>query len=96
MRRAGDSLSVVSGRLSNAWAAHAGQVSGMGEIFGDDPVSSLIGASYQAAHQIAEQSYASVAASFDGFGQALHVMADGYEQTDQAEADAISSVAQEP
>jgi hypothetical protein len=49
----------------------------MGEIFGDDPVSSLIGASYQAAHQIAEQSYASVAASFDGFGQALHAMADG-------------------
>jgi hypothetical protein len=34
-----------------------------------------------------------VAASFDGFGRALHVMADGYEGTDQANADAITNAA---
>jgi Excreted virulence factor EspC, type VII ESX diderm len=93
LRRAGDSLAEVSGRLDAAWSAHAGQVAGMGDIAGDDPISSLIATSYRAACQIAERSYRSVATSFDGFGRALHLLADGYEQTDQANAAAISAFA---
>ena len=94
LRRAGDSLAELSGRLSGAWAAHAGQVAGVGEIAGDDPISSLIASSYRAALGIAERSYRSVAVSFEGFGRALHALADGYEQTDQANAAAISAIAQ--
>jgi Excreted virulence factor EspC, type VII ESX diderm len=92
LRRAGDSLAEVSGRLSAAWSAHAGQVGGLGDIAGDDPISSLIATSYRAAYQIAERSYRSVVSSFDGFGRALHLLADGYEQTDQANAAAITAL----
>jgi Excreted virulence factor EspC, type VII ESX diderm len=95
LRGAGDSLAVLSGRLGSAWTAHAGEVAGMGDIFGDDPVSSLIAASYQAAHQIAERSYRSVAVSFDGFGRALAILADGYQQTDQSNAAAITAAGPE-
>jgi hypothetical protein len=42
LRRAGDSLAEVSGRLDAAWSAHAGQVAGLADIAGDDPISSLI------------------------------------------------------
>lgn len=93
MRRAADSLAELSDRLSRAWMAQAAQVAGMGDVFGDDPVSSLIATSFQAAHQIAERSYRSVAASFDGFGRALRSLANGYEETDQTNATAITSSA---
>lgn len=82
MRVAGDGLSGQATQLASAWHSHAATVTAKGDIFGDDPVGSLIGASYWAAHQIAGRSYASVAQNFTGLGNLLHATADDYDSTD--------------
>jgi hypothetical protein len=71
LRRAGEQLIRAAERLEGEWAAFSSQVQSMGDIFGDDAVGGLIGASYQAAHQIADECFVSVAESFDDFGTGL-------------------------
>ena len=92
LRSAGKSLEQVAQRLQSEWQAMAGTVQGMGDIFGDDMVSSLIATSYQSAHEIANDSYSSVAEDFQDFGGGLQAMAAVYEETEQQTTDDVRQV----
>jgi hypothetical protein len=92
LREGGTNLGDHANRLRDEWDRFSAGVQGRGDIFGDDPIGGLIGASYQAAQQIAHDSYTSVADNLSGFGDGLHAMADDYENTDQGSSDDIGSV----
>ncbi|HZB30625.1 MAG TPA: PE domain-containing protein [Streptosporangiaceae bacterium] len=92
LREAGQGLSEVGERLAAEWQALVAAAQGMGDIFGDDDVGSLIAATYQAAQQIAEESYGSAAAGFGEFGGGLTDMAATYEQTEQATTEDVQDV----
>jgi hypothetical protein len=64
----------------------------MGEMFGDDMVSSLIGMSYGAAQDMAAESYASAADGLAGFGQGLAAMADVYEKVEDANTTTVDEL----
>jgi uncharacterized protein YukE len=83
LRTGGAQLQQVAAQLRTQWATFSGQVQAMGDIFGDDQVGGLIGASYGAAHEIADSCFTSVADAFDGFGTGLSRCADNHERTDQ-------------
>jgi hypothetical protein len=64
----------------------------MGDIFGDDMVGSLIATSYQAAHEIANDSYTSVAEGFQDFAGGLQSMAATYADAEQRTTDDVRQV----
>ncbi|GIE55732.1 hypothetical protein Aoc01nite_11340 [Actinoplanes octamycinicus] len=78
--------------MTNAWQHHIAEVTASDEVFGTDPVGSLIGTSYQTAHQIAAAIYSSVSRSISGFGGALHSIADDFDETDKANGEDIVAV----
>jgi hypothetical protein len=82
-RQAGQTLQDVADRLQQAWAAFSAQVQGMGDIFGDDMVGSLIGMSYGAAHGIADGAYTDVVEGLSGFAGGLTFMADSFDDIEQ-------------
>jgi hypothetical protein len=84
---AGKDMLDVAARLGAAWQAFAATTRGMGDIFGDDSVGGLIGASYHAAEQIAEKSFRSVIAALQGFGDGLATMAANHENNESATAE---------
>jgi hypothetical protein len=92
LREAGQGLSDVGERLAAEWQALAATAQGMGDIFGDDDVGSLIATTYQAAQQIAQESYGSAAEGFGEFGGGLTEMAGTYEQTEQATTEDVRDV----
>lgn len=92
LREAGQGLSDVGERLAAEWQALVSTAEGMGDIFGDDDVGSLIATTYQAAQQIAEESYGSAAEGFGEFAGGLTEMADTYEQTEQATTEGVQDV----
>jgi hypothetical protein len=92
LRDGGQALSEVSERLESAWRELEAMAQGMGDIFGDDDVGSLIGTTYQVAQQIAAQSYGSAARGFGNFGGGLRRMADDFEQSEQDTSEAVSDV----
>lgn len=93
LRQAGKGLHDVAGRLRQAWQDLENTARGMGGIFGDDMVSSLISASYQAAHGMAQESYTSAADGLEGFADGLAAMAEVYDKVEQATTDASATVA---
>jgi uncharacterized protein YukE len=93
LQAAGQRLRELADQLDTAWQAMEATVSGMGELFGDDEVSSLIGESYQAAHEMAAESYGSVAEEFADDGDGLDQMAQQYTDADTGSDDVIADVA---
>jgi uncharacterized protein YukE len=87
LRDCSGQLQQVAEHLDGEWTRFRAGVQARGDIFGDDAVGGLIGATYQAAQQLIDGCYASAAKAFAGFGTGLSRMADGYEQTDQDHAD---------
>jgi Excreted virulence factor EspC, type VII ESX diderm len=84
LREAGQGLQDAAERVATAWQTLQGAVQGMGEMFGDDMVSSLIAMTYGAAQDMAAESYASAAEGLAGFGAGLSAMADVYETVEEA------------
>ncbi|RKR87024.1 PE family protein [Micromonospora pisi] len=83
----GAGIGRVGENLQTLWQQFSSQVEAMGDIFGDDDVSSLIATSYQAAHQIAADSIGTVVESLAGFGTGLQEMAARYAEADEQIAD---------
>jgi hypothetical protein len=83
LRQGGTHLTTVAEQLASQWEALRAQTAGMGDIFGDDDVGSLIGMSYQAAEQIAAECLGSVIEGLAGFGDGLGLMADQYDLVEQ-------------
>ena len=94
LRSAADALASAAEHLDSAWRRHTTDTAGRGDAFGEDPIGSLIGGSYQAALEIASSSYSSVAASFTAFADALRIMADDFENTDERSAEHIAGAAE--
>lgn len=92
LRRAEQGVRSAGERLANAWQALIGQAQGMGDIFGDDMVGGLIGASYAAAQDIANRSYGSVVKGFGGFADGLATMAERYDRTEQVNVAAFTDL----
>jgi len=92
LQAAGQSMVDVAGRLATAWQGLQATVQGMGELFGEDMVSSLIGMSYGAAQEMAAESFGSAAESLGWFGDGLAAMADQYRAAEAASAAAIDDV----
>jgi hypothetical protein len=78
----GQGLQQAGTRMDGDWQAMQGTVQGMGDIFDDDMVGSLIAATYDGAHQIANESYTSAAKGFQDFGGGLTTMAGNYKTTE--------------
>jgi uncharacterized protein YukE len=83
MRTAAQRLQQVGEKIAQEWQSFASGIQSRGDVFGDDPVGGLIAASYQAAHQLAENCYTSSVQAFGSFGTGLTQMATNYEQTEQ-------------
>ena len=91
LRTASQGVTAAAQQLSQQWQALQSTAQGMGDIFGDDMVGGLIGASYSAAEGIASDSFSS---ALDGFGQiadGLGAMADLYDTTEQANTDTVTA-----
>jgi uncharacterized phage infection (PIP) family protein YhgE len=92
LRGAGGELANAADQLNQQWQALLANVKGMGEIFGDDMVGSLIGISYQTAQQMADESFSSAIEELGYYGEGLNVMADNYEQTEQGIGSGMDSI----
>ena len=87
LRAAGKGVADAAQSLSDKWQALMASSDGMGDIFGDDMVGGLIGASYMAATDIADDSFSS---TVDGYWQVvdgLDAMAEMYDDTEQENAE---------
>lgn len=69
IRKAGEGLQTAADNLYNEWQGMLGASKSL--TFGNDLVSSLIGASYSAAQEMAHESYTSAMKGFANFGVAL-------------------------
>jgi uncharacterized protein YukE len=83
MRDAAQRLQQVGERLGSEWQSFASGMLSRGDVFGDDPVGGLIGASYHAAHDLAEKCYQSGVQALGGFGDGLSQMAAAYDQVER-------------
>ncbi|MEV4656931.1 WXG100 family type VII secretion target [Micromonospora sp. NPDC049301] len=86
LRQAAGGVQRAGERLEQQWQRLQATAGGMGDIFGGDDVGGLIGASYHAAQQIAEQSVMSVVAAFAGFGDGLAGMGAAYDEVEARNA----------
>ena len=84
LRQAGQALVSAASRLAEEWAAFSGRVQAMGQIFGDDDISSIIAISYDAAYGIADRAYSSAGDVLGGYGDTLVDMADSYERIEES------------
>jgi uncharacterized protein YukE len=87
LHTAGHGVANAADQLSQQWQSLTSTAQGMQDIFGDDMVGGLIGASYGAAQQIAGDSFSSALDGFAQIADGLHAMADLYDTTEQANAD---------
>jgi len=55
LRAAGRQFGQLADRLNTEWTSFASQVQAMGDIFGDDMVGGLIGASHEGAMEVQSQ-----------------------------------------
>jgi len=92
LRGAAQKLQQAGERLGSEWQSFASGMLGRGDVFGDDPVGSLIAASYQAAHELAEKCYQSGITALGGFGEGLGQMASEYEQMEQELSDTFAKL----
>jgi len=84
LRSSGKGLSDAGGRVDQEWKGLKNTVQGMGDMFGDDMVSSLIQMTYQIAQEMADESYTSAGEQLKYLGEGLNVMADIYDKTEDA------------
>jgi hypothetical protein len=83
LRGSGTGLSDAAERIKTQWETLKSTVEGMGELFGDDMVGSLIGMSYGMAQQMADESFTSAIGELQFFGEGLGVMADAYDANEE-------------
>jgi uncharacterized protein YukE len=91
LRTASQGVASAAEQLQQQWQSLMSTSQGMGDIFGDDMVGGLIGASYGAAQEIASDSFTSAMDGFSQIAEDLNAMADLYDDTEQVNADNIDS-----
>ncbi|WP_019632904.1 WXG100 family type VII secretion target [Actinomadura atramentaria] len=92
LRAAGRELSAAGDRLAQEWSALKSTVEGMGQPWGGDDIGSIIGESYAAIEEQADESFGGAAEDLSAFGEKLAAMADNHENAEQAMVGDITSV----
>lgn len=90
LRTASQGVASAAQQLGQQWQALQSTAQGMGDIFGDDMVGGLIGASYGAAVEIATDSFDSALDGFAEISDGLSAMADQYDTTEQDNVETVS------
>jgi hypothetical protein len=83
LRTASQGVTAAARQLAQQWQSLQSTAQGMGDIFGDDMVGGLVGASYGAAEEIANDSFSSALDGFAQIADGLSAMADLYDSTEQ-------------
>lgn len=91
LRTASQGVTAAAHQLGQQWQALQSTAQGMGDIFGDDMVGGLIGASYSAAEGIANDSFSSALDGFSQIADGLAAMADLYDTTEQGNTETVSN-----
>jgi hypothetical protein len=90
LSQAGRDLWAAAEKLNLEWQNMQGVADGV--TFGNDIVSALIGASYQAAHGMAQKTYDSAAAAFADFGKNIVDMGGVYDQTELGNIETVRQI----
>ncbi|WP_018653678.1 hypothetical protein [Actinomadura flavalba] len=92
LRSAGQSLGQVGDRLKQEWTNLRSSVEGMGEPWGADDIGMLIGESYKAIHEQADESFTGAADDLTAFGDKLVQMADNHEKAEKEMVGEVNSI----
>jgi uncharacterized protein YukE len=94
LRQAGSDMHQVAQDLDAAWKAFQPDAKDL-RYGTTDLVGSLIGASYEAVLEWAQTTYGSAVEAFSSFGDAIHTMADRYDDADASSTAAFEFVRKE-
>jgi uncharacterized protein YukE len=92
LRDAGRELSAAGDRLNEQWTALKSTVDGMGQPWGGDDIGMIIGESYTAIQDQADESFSGAAEDLAAFGEKLAAMADNHEKAEESMVGEINSV----
>jgi hypothetical protein len=92
LRTAASGIRSAADQLSEKWSALLGTASGMGSPWGNDDIGMLIGTSYSAVQDAADESYTSAAKDLHGFAEGLITMAGRYDEGEEQATGAVESV----
>ncbi|SEG78557.1 hypothetical protein SAMN04489712_11291 [Thermomonospora echinospora] len=92
LRSAGERLRLAGQRLDADYKALSGQIQGLGGVFGEDMISSLLKASYESAEGVAADCYTSAAEGYADFGAGLATMAGHLDDTERENTDGVQQI----
>lgn len=92
LRTAGERLRQAGQELGADYKALSGQVKGLGGVFGEDMISSLLKASYESAEAVAAECYTSAAEGYADFGAGLAKMAEHLDDTERENVGGVKRI----
>ncbi|MFC6880079.1 MULTISPECIES: WXG100 family type VII secretion target [Actinomadura] len=92
LRSASSGLKAAGERLSSEWKDLVAKVEGMGQPWGGDDIGMLIGESYNAIQEQADESFTGAAEDMAAYSEKLKAMADNYEKAEEKMVGEITSV----
>jgi uncharacterized protein YukE len=92
MRSSAGGMTSASDTLQTHFDGFQQDLAGQSDAFGDDDLGSLIGACYQAIHELAFGSYNDNNSAMRDHAQSVHDLADGYQQSEQASTGEVNDV----
>ncbi|GLW65269.1 hypothetical protein Arub01_35130 [Actinomadura rubrobrunea] len=92
VRQAAKELTAAGDRLAQEWQSLVGTVEGMGAPWGNDDIGMLIGESYLAIQETANESFTGAADDLRAFGEKLTLVADNHEKAEQEMVGNINSI----
>ncbi|KAB2347847.1 WXG100 family type VII secretion target [Actinomadura rudentiformis] len=92
LRTAASGLTDAGDRLSQEWSSLLSTVQGMGAPWGGDDIGMLIGTSYTAIQEQANESFTGAAEDMTAFAEKLTAVADNYEKAEQQMVGEVTSV----
>jgi len=94
LRESGKGLSDVAQRSREEWQRLDSHVKGLGDIFGQDDVGSLIGMAYQVIHDKAAEVHSRAADDFEKLGAGLKGVGDIWEEVESQYAQLLGQIKQ--
>jgi hypothetical protein len=92
MREAAGGIHTATNSLQSQFAGFQQELAAQSDAFGDDDLGSLIGAVYQAIHELAFGSYDDNAGAMKDHVQNVHNLAAAYDTSEQANTGEVNNV----
>jgi uncharacterized protein YukE len=92
LRTAANGLKDSGDRLTQEWSNLLSTVEGMGDPFGGDDIGMIIGESYYAVQDQADESFSGAAEDLGALAEKLVTMADNHEKAEQQMAGDVNAV----